>query len=81
MVLWLKEMSPVQEVSDQLKPACSAQNRPSQLMILANLEVINLGGEIQRDTSMHQLANLCLCCLHYRFSHYKAHFLFWLVTD
>ena len=73
MVLWLKEMSPVQEVSDQLIPA--------QLMILANLEVINLGEKSQRGTSMHQLANLCLCCLHYRFSHYKAHFLFGLVTD
>ena len=83
MVLWLKEMSTVQQVSDQLrqKPACSANNRPAQLMRLANLEVINLGGwESQRDTSMQQLANLCLCCLHYRFSHYKAHFLF-LVGD
>ena len=48
MVLWLKEMSSLQEVSDQLrlKPACSANNRPAQLMRLANLEVINLGGKV-----------------------------------
>ena len=48
MVLWLKEMSSIQEVSDRLrlKPICSANNRPAQLMRLANLEVINLGGKI-----------------------------------
>ena len=48
MVLWLKEMSSIQEVSGRLrlKPICSANNRPAQVMRLANLEVINLGGKI-----------------------------------
>ena len=46
MVLWLKEMSTVQEALDQLrlKPACSANNQPAQLMRLANLEDLGGGG-------------------------------------